>query len=57
VAYPEAPIGWAPGRANKSVGRLVVAGLVGRAGVRDYFQLLFLTFAVVFLAVAVAAFL
>jgi hypothetical protein len=50
--FTSAEIPLPPGRANKSVTRLIIDFGRGRAGVRDYFQILFLSFALVFAALA-----
>ena len=49
LQFPHHLLGAFRDRPNKSLSRLVTAGLTGKAGVRDYFQILFLSFAAAFL--------
>jgi len=53
LQFPQQRVGAFPMRPNRSFTRLVTATMTGKAGVRDYFQLLFLLFAGAFLCVAV----
>jgi hypothetical protein len=53
--YPEAPMAPPGPLANKSVVHLVTYVFSGRSGVRDYFQFLFLSFAVIFAGIALFA--
>jgi hypothetical protein len=56
AVYPSMPMPPPGPVANKQILSLVVSIFIGRSGVRDYFQFLFLAFAVVFLLMAIFAY-
>lgn len=53
--YPDEQPPYRAQKPNKSILRLISSCLLGKAGVRDHFQILFLAFTIVFAAIAVYA--
>jgi hypothetical protein len=55
AVYPDAKAPYRSEKPNKSVSGLIAAVCLGRAGVRDHFQILFLAFIAIFVAIAIYA--
>jgi hypothetical protein len=55
IVYPDARPPYQSGPPNKRIPNLIVSCLLGKAGVRDHFQVLFLAFMTVFTAIAIYA--
>jgi len=53
LAFPSSPLLRPPARANRPLYSLIGGAFIGKIGVRDYFQLLFVAFAVAFTALTI----